>query len=114
MKSFKQYTLLTEATDVSTALETVLGVCYEAASDSKNSATILKKGMKSAEFKKAKKYWQQKGKKPADRQLEIDNLMIKDLLLNNGQIGLERKRKIKHHRRIHLRQILYWVVNNIL
>ena len=76
MKSFKQYTLLTEATDVSTALETVLGVCYEAASDSKNSATILKKGMKSAEFKKAKKYWQQKGKKPADRQLEIDNLMI--------------------------------------
>ena len=41
MQSFKQY--LTEAlsTEVSTALETVLGVCYQAASASNNQRKLL-------------------------------------------------------------------------
>ena len=73
MKSFKQYTFLTEATDVSTALETVLGVCYQAASDSKNSEKILKNAMsKDKQFKVAKQYWNIKGLKTEDK---IANLM---------------------------------------
>jgi len=56
MKSFKQHMLYEESTEVSTALETVLGVAYE--SVSKGKPKILKDAMADdGNFKKAKKYW---------------------------------------------------------
>ena len=56
MKSFKQYLLAEESTEVSTALETVLGVSYE--SVSKGKPKILKDAMaEDKNFKKAKSYW---------------------------------------------------------
>ena len=55
MKSFKQHMLYEESTEVSTALETVLGVAYE--SVSKGKPKILKDAMADdGNFKKAKKY----------------------------------------------------------
>ena len=56
MKSFNQYLLAEESTEVSTALETVLGVSYE--SVSKGKPKILKDAMANDKnFKKAKAYW---------------------------------------------------------
>jgi hypothetical protein len=51
--------LCEESTKFSTHMETVIGVCYDAAiaNDGKN---ILEKALKQTEFKTAKKYWQRK------------------------------------------------------
>jgi len=65
MKRFKNFLteepqiLCEESTKFSTHMETVIGVCYDAAiaNDGKN---ILKKALKQTEFKTAKKYWQRK------------------------------------------------------
>ena len=51
--------LCEESTKFSTHMETVIGVCYDAAI-TKGGKKILKKALKQTEFKTAKKYWQRK------------------------------------------------------
>ena len=51
--------LCEESTKFSTHMETVIGVCYDAAI-TKGGKNILKKALKQTEFKTAKKYWQRK------------------------------------------------------
>ena len=67
MQSFKQHLAEAVSTEVSTALETVLGACYYAWH--KKDENILKEYMDdtSGPFNKAKKYWASRGSKyPAD------------------------------------------------
>ena len=75
MESFKEYHLLTEeSTAVSTALETVLGVAYQAAWQKglQNQQNFLKAGMKvhAKDFKTAKKYWEK-----GSEEQQIKNLL---------------------------------------
>jgi len=70
MKSFKQHMLYEESTEVSTALETVLGVSYDSVSN--NNPTLLTDAMASdGNFKKAKKYWD-----TGDPTADLKNLQI--------------------------------------
>jgi hypothetical protein len=70
MKSFSQYMLYEESTEVSTALETVLGVSYE--SVAQNDPKILTDAMSSdGNFKKAKAYWD-----TGNPQTDLQNLQI--------------------------------------
>tara|TARA_B100000953_G_scaffold1305_1_gene1136 strand:+ start:1629 stop:3500 length:1872 start_codon:yes stop_codon:yes gene_type:complete len=89
------------STAESTALETVLGVCYQAAAAKKRTdkEEILKAGMALKEFKTASKRWQQKGKDEKARQKEINNLLkfgksIYDIVGGDGSFEFQGKGSI--------------------
>ena len=71
MKSFKEHRQeqriqnLFEATDLSTAMETVIGVCYEAAFvGGSKGKTILREAIENnKEFKKARSVWDKNNEK---------------------------------------------------
>ena len=86
-----------ESTAVSTALETVLGVAYQAVhqKDPLKSKTLTK-AMSSKPFKTAAKYWQLKDKSTKARKEEIDNLTvfgnkIKTEIKGNGTFKFQSK-----------------------
>ena len=70
MQTFKQFLTEAASTKVSTALETVLGVCYQAsyAKDPRQELeNLLKVTKNKTQFGHAKAYWQDKGKRQVDK-----------------------------------------------
>ena len=79
MQTFKQYLTEATSTEVSTALETVLGVAYEAASargdQKKVLITLMNKSAHKSKFSKANAFWKtNKGTTISD--IDADNLLI--------------------------------------
>ena len=78
MKSFKQHLTEAVSTEVSTALETVLGVCYQAASATNNQRKMLEILMNKSEYKKqfnkTKSFWK------TDRDRKLSDIDAENLL----------------------------------